>query len=106
MAVGYYIKGYEGSILEKSFNETQDRFTDLQTTWAREGSDAPVESIYYGTPVNNIECQFDMAGAINAFEYVQQHRFPRGTSTKPFKTYIWSDALAEQAKKYCRTELH
>lgn len=80
------------------YDRTVENSKNPRTDWARETADAPVVSIYKGMPENNIEGQFDMAGAIKAFEYAQAHRFPQDGHS-PLKAYVWDDTLAGFAQK-------
>ena len=86
------------------YNNVIENTKNPRTDWARETADAPVVSIYKGMPENNVEGQFDMAGAIKAFEYAQAHRFPQNGSS-PLKAYVWDDTLAGFAQKMLQDEV-
>ena len=86
------------------YNFAVENSASGRTDWARETADAPVVSIYSGTAENNIDGQFDMAGAIKAFEYAQAHRFP-GNYGGTLKAYVWDDTLAGLAQKELLSEV-
>ncbi|MBP3805472.1 MAG: hypothetical protein J6I76_16565 [Oribacterium sp.] len=93
---GDYISQIYGSVAENTAN--------ARTDWAREVADTPVVSVYKGTPENNVEGQFDMAGAIKAFEYAQAHRFPTNEG-RALKAYEWDDTLAGFAQKMLKDDV-
>ena len=93
-----------GDYISQTYNYAVENSASGRTDWARETADAPVVSIYSGTPENNVEGQFDMAGAIKAFEYAQAHRFPMNQG-KALKAYVWDDTLAGFAQKILQDEV-
>ena len=80
------------------FDYLYENLANPRTDWPREVADTPVVSVYNGMPENNMEGQFDMAGAIRAFEYAQSTRFPDKENTT-LKAYVWDDTLAGFAQK-------
>lgn len=85
----------------------KENSVNLRADWPRAVADTPVVSVYKGTPENDIEGQFDMGGAIRAFEFAQLYRFPtalRG-EPQPLKACVWDDVLAEYAKKALLDEI-
>ena len=108
-AIRYYrSQGYTSwsDVFAAEYNQIAENTENRRTDWPREVADTPVESIYNGTPENDIEGQFDMAGAIKAFEYAQLHRFPSGIYEQhPLKAYVWDDTLAGFAQKLLQDEV-